>query len=388
MNSEFDCVLVRYGEIFLKGPTVRREFELRLASNISDCLDRAGIDHTLSRTRGRMIIKTSIPKEACTAISKVFGVVSVSPAVTIESNLQAIGRSVLRLATGKIDVDTSFAIDTNRGNKSFPKTSQDVNTEIGEMVRMETGGRVDLGNPSVTIGIDIRERTYIFDEIISGPLGLPLGTAGRTLSLFSGGIDSPVATYMMMKRGCEQVLLYLDNTPFTGADSMQRAIEVAKVLNSYSYGSRMKFLMVPHGHSLSSFIKKCPHGLTCTLCKRMMTRVAEEVARIEGCSAIINGSSLAQVCSQTMTNLALTISATSMPVLMPLVGFDKEETIKIAKNIGTYKESSSPVTPCSAVPRWPRTRPGQRDIESAESKVDIQNLLKCSIDGIKEIDLS
>jgi len=383
-----DYVLVRYGELSLKGPVVRREFESILMRNISDCLDREGIEHEVSRVRGRILIKTARSREASAAISKVFGVVSSSPALSVRSELGEIREAVRHLAAERIGRETTFAIDTNRANKSFPLTSQEVNEELGDVVREERGGKVDLKNPSVTIGIDIRDRTYVFDERFRGPGGLPLGTSGRTISLLSGGIDSPVAAYLMMKRGCEQVLLYFDNDPFVGIDSRNRAVRVARILNSYACGATLKLLVAPHGHSLKAFVENCPRGLTCTLCKRMMVRVAGEVARREGCQAIVMGSSLSQVCSQTMENMVLTSSASSIPVLMPLIGTDKEDVIATAKRIGTYEESTRRVEPCGAVPRRPRTRPDLAEVQEAEENINVEGLVRESLEGLEVIDLS
>ena len=388
MAPAYDSVLVRYGELSLKGPLVRRKFELRLAANIGDCLKRAEVDHVISRTRGRIVVGTSQPMRASELVSKVFGVVSASPTVSVPPKIEAIKEAALQLAKQRIVQHTFFRVDTNRGDKSFPMSSQQVNVEVGEEIRRETGGKVNLESPSITIGIDVRHKAFIFDQVLKGPGGLPLGTAGKAISLFSGGIDSPVATYLIMKRGCEVVLLHFDNAPFCPARSRDRTVKVARVLASYACGSRMKLLVAPLGHCLSSFIDDCPRGLTCTLCKRMMTRIAERVANLQGCTAIVSGSSLAQVCSQTMQNLALTVSASCIPVLMPLVGFDKEEIVDIAERIGTYGESTGVAVTCTATPRYPRTAPTRKEIEEAEAGLDIELMVKRSLDRIEEVELA
>jgi len=321
-------------------------------------------------------------------VSKVFGVVSASPTVSVPPKIEAIKEAALQLAKQRIVQHTFFRVDTNRGDKSFPMSSQQVNVEVGEEIRRETGGKVNLESPSITIGIDVRHKAFIFDQVLKGPGGLPLGTAGKAISLFSGGIDSPVATYLIMKRGCEVVLLHFDNAPFCPARSRDRTVKVARVLASYACGSRMKLLIAPLGHCLSSFIDDCPRGLTCTLCKRMMTRIAERVANLQGCTAIVSGSSLAQVCSQTMQNLALTVSASCIPVLMPLVGFDKEEIVDIAERIGTYGESTGVAVTCTATPRYPRTAPTRKEIEEAEAGLDIELMVKRSLDRIEEVELA
>ncbi|MBU7004358.1 MAG: tRNA 4-thiouridine(8) synthase ThiI, partial [Theionarchaea archaeon] len=168
MVTPYDAVIVRYGEIALKGPVVRKSFEERLCSNISDCLENVGIAHRIERRRGRILLKTSEARQASVSLSKVFGIVSTSPAVTTGSSVEEILASSLDLARHRIQMGTKFAVQTNRGDKSFPLTSQEINSKIGEAIRIETGAKVDLDNPEVKLGIDIREDTYIFDETVPG----------------------------------------------------------------------------------------------------------------------------------------------------------------------------------------------------------------------------
>lgn len=388
MAPPYDTVIVRYGEIALKGPSVRRSFEERLRGNISDCLNKDGIDHVVESMRGRILVRTSRAGDACRSISRVFGIVTVSPAISTSSCMEDIVESTLSLARSVVTPGKSFAVSTNRGDKSFPITSQEVSSRVGETVRVETGGRVDLGNPDVVLGVDVREETYIFRETLPGPGGLPLGTAGRVMSLFSGGIDSPVGAYLMMKRGCESHLLYMDNSPYADVATTERAVGVAQILSRYSCGFEMKLFVAPYGHVLRSIIENCPRRLTCTLCKRMMTRIAGAVAGMEGCDAVMNGSSLAQVCSQTMPNLALTLSVGSVPVLMPLLGFDKDEIISIARRIGTYDSSSTRTEGCTAVPRHPKINPTPGEIEKAELELEMEKLIAEAIGGIQRISLS
>ncbi len=383
----YDCALVRYGEIALKGRPVRRRFEERLARNMADCLRRYEIEGTVRRIRGRIVVETPDAREACSQLRRVFGVVSSSPCRTTESRMNSIEDAALGLASDLLGPAATFAVDTNRGLKAFPLTSPEVNGQIGEQIRKTTGAKVDLVNPSVTIGIDIRENTYLFNETVPGPGGLPLGTAGRVLSLFSGGIDSPVATYLMMKRGCESDLLYFDNRPFIGENALEEMLSVAAAVQQYASGSRMKVLVASHGEALAD-LQKASGKLTCTLCKRLMVRVGGELCRERGYDALVSGSSLAQVSSQTMANLSLTLSATPVPVLMPLVGLDKEEIIDLAKAIGTYESSSRIPAQCSAVPRHPSTSPRSGSVVEAEGRLDLEGVVEKEIESITEIDLN
>jgi thiamine biosynthesis protein ThiI len=383
----YDCALARYGEIALKGRPVRRRFEDRLTRNIADCLRRNEIEGTVRRIRGRIVVETPAAREACSQLRRVFGVVSSSPCRTTDSRMSSIEDAALDLASTLLGPGATFAVDTNRGLKAFPLTSPEVNGRIGEQIRNATGAEVDLGNPSVTIGIDIRDSTYLFNETLPGPGGLPVGTAGRVLSLFSGGIDSPVATYLMMKRGCESDLLYFDNRPFTGENALEEMLSVAAAVQQYASGSRMKVLVASHGEALTD-LRRASGKLTCTLCKRLMVRVGGELCRERGYDALVSGSSLAQVSSQTMANLSLTLSATTVPVLMPLVGLDKEEIIDLAKAIGTYEASSRIPAECSAVPRHPSTSPRAESVVEAEGRLDLEGAVEKEIESIREIDLA
>jgi thiamine biosynthesis protein ThiI len=382
----YDSALVRYGEIALKGRPVRRRFEDRLARNIADCLRRNGTEGTVRRIRGRIVVETPAAREACLHLRRVFGVVSCSPCRTTDSRMESIRGTALGLASSLLKPGATFAVDTNRGLKSFALTSPQVNREVGEEIRQATDAKVDLGNPSLRIGIDIRESTYVFHETVPGPGGLPLGTAGRVLSLFSGGIDSPVATYLMMKRGCESDLLYFDNRPFTGEDVLKEMLSVAAAMREYASGSSMRVLVASHGQALSN-LRKASGRLTCTLCKRLMVRVGGELCRRRGYDALVSGSSLAQVSSQTMANLSLTLSATPVPVFMPLVGLDKDEIIGLAKAIGTYDASSRTPAECAAVPRHPSTSPPADSVTEAEAHLDLDGMIDREIQGIREIDL-
>ncbi len=381
----YDGLLIRYGELSLKGAPVRRSFEKRLVHNISACLSRKGVDFRIRSPRGRIVVETEDVEGVRDAVERVFGIVSYSPYLQVRKDLESIKEAAAELASRRISPGVSFAVRCTRADKSFPVMSQDVNAIVGSEIQRRTGGSVNLTSPQITIGIDIRDRAYLFDRTFLGQGGLPLGTAGKVLSLLSGGIDSAVATFMMMRRGCETVLVYMDNSPFGTEGMRKRAIEVANVLGRYCCGSKMELLIVPHGHSLLSFIKRCPRGLTCTLCKRMMVRVAEALAGLEDCEAIVNGSSLGQVASQTLRNLALTVSATKYPVLLPLIGFDKEEIIHTAKAIGTYEPSIAAVGSCTAVPSKPRTAPTLKEVLDAEESVDLESLVKKSLDGIQRI---
>lgn len=380
-------MVIRYGEIFLKGPVLRSRLESKLAVNISQCLEEAGIESNVKRIRGRLVVFTSEPHRACKYLPKVFGIISLSPAISTRSDIQSIGEEVRNLARDELMEGDTFAIDTNRGDKNFEKDSQEVNTIIGDLVRKSSGATVDLDDPDVVIGIDIREDSYIYLDEIQGPKGLPLGASGRALSLMSGGIDSPVACYLMMKRGCEQDLLYFDNRPYSSRGKNRRAEAVARVLKSYSCSSGMCFLISPLGEMLTTLIQRCPRELTCTLCKRMMMRVADGIAEDRGLEAIISGDSLSQVCSQTMTNLALTTGVANRPVLMPLISLDKDEIVEIARSIGTYEKSIARVTECQAVPSNPRPRPDPANVEEAEDALDLDGMVEKTVSETSLIDL-
>ena len=254
-----------------------------------------------------------------------------------------------------IDENTKFAIKCRRvGKHDF--SSQEMAAHCGSIVRDVVPAPVDLSNPDLTIFVEVREDdTYIFHEKIKGPGGLPLGTQGKVVCLVSSGIDSPVATYLMMKRGCEVIALHCNNDPFSGPKVTENFNLLIDKLDKYANGAPIERRVMDYGEYLTAAKQKAPEKMTCVLCKSGMYRIAEKLALKLGANAIVDGSSIGQVASQTLSNILVTRYDVKMPILSPLIGLDKQEITEIAKEIGTFEISKIDDGGCSAVPRYPLT---------------------------------
>jgi len=344
--------LVRYSEIFLKSESVRRQWEDRLIRNIKRVLDCK-----IRRDRGRIWVITDDDR-AKEKLKKIFGIVSFSECY--HCKLDELSRFIVDFCK-KIGIEKAktFAVRVKRvGTHDF--TSQQKAAELGAIILKNFPHlKVDLDNPEMTVYVEIRdEDCYVFSEVVKGVGGIPLGVEGKLVSLFSGGIDSPVATWLMMKRGCEIIPVYFDCSPFTDESTLNRAKVVAEVLREYDPDFELK--IVEHGEFLQKLKKllkeKKLESYTCILCKRRMYRIAEMIARDEKAKGIVTGESLGQVASQTLDNLMVLNEACRLPIYRPLIGFDKVEVEELAKKIGTYEESIKPAKECTAVPKKPTTK--------------------------------
>jgi thiamine biosynthesis protein ThiI len=389
-----NVVLVRYGELALKSTGVRNWYEKILVKNIGSMLDHRGIPYSkISREWGRIFIESDDPG-AAKAAADVFGVVSTSFARVADATIEAAGALCAKLADGYISEGQSFAIRARRtGNHSF--SSRDIGMKCGDAVwkMLESKGitpSVDLTNPDREIFVEMRQsKSYVFTETEEGVGGLPLGTQGKMVSLMSGGIDSPVATWMMMKRGIEVIPVYCNNTPYNDERAHKRTIDCLKALQEWCPGHPFKLYEVPHGANLRQFIDKCSKNKTCLLCKRTMYRIAMEIMKKEGASGIVTGSSIGQVASQTTFNMYAELYGLCVPLYHPLIGLDKNEIIDIARKIGTYDISIRETGGCGAVPIHPEVKAGMNSMIIEEEKIDIETLVDSSVKNanILRIDL-
>lgn len=368
-------IIVRYGEIGIKSPPVRRRFEKRLISNIKNL-----IEGEIKITQGRIFLYPKNYSQALKSLGKIFGVVSFSPTVRTITDYDSIKETlktyVQELVRQKLlSGENTFAIRCRRvGKHEF--TSQEMAAYCGAIVVENTGAPVDLSNPDFRIYVEVREdETYIFHEKIQGLGGLPIGTQGRVLSLVSGGIDSPVATFLMMKRGCAVTILHFNNHPYTSG-SMEKINKIVEKLKEYSSGSKIKFYTINYGDYLKKCVEEAPPRMTCVLCKSGMYQIAEKLAKNEKALAIIDGSSMGQVASQTLPNILATRHSTSMPILSPLIGLDKVEIQKIAEKIGTFNISILPDSGCSAAPRHPETNAVLEAVLQAQEDIKVSDELE------------
>ena len=378
-----DLIIARYGEVGLKSNKVRRRFEHRLINNI-----KASIDAEVKVYQARIFIFPKDFDDAIEKLERIFGIVSYSPAVSTKSTFEDVERDIATYAEklhdeGLLDENTRFAISCRRvGNHEF--SSQEMAAFAGAVVVKKYSSPVDLTNPELTIYLEVRDNdTYIFHEKIEGPGGLPLGTQGKVISLVSSGIDSPVATYLMMKRGCQVIALYCDNQPYTTPDALKNYEDLIDQLNLYASGAPIKKRVVKYGDYLNTCKSDAPDKMTCVLCKSGMYKIAGMLAKKLHAEAVIDGSSLGQVASQTLPNILATREDLDVPVLSPLIGLDKVEITKIAQKIGTFEISKRDDGGCKAVPKYPETKADLELVKEIKEAINQEEQLKKAFETIE-----
>ncbi|MBI3058567.1 MAG: tRNA 4-thiouridine(8) synthase ThiI [Deltaproteobacteria bacterium] len=384
MNS----VLVRYHEIALKKGN-RPYFVELLKRNLVSAVKDLGFKEIRSLP-GRLLMlfgEQADEEKIGRRIERVFGVANFSFVERTSLDLEALKSGILEALDGRRF--SSFRIDAKRGDKGFPLTSPEINREIGAAVKETTGARVDLKNAECTISIEIlpRDAFFGFDKI-AGPGGLPVGASGRAVSLISGGIDSPVAAYRMMQRGCRLIFVHFHSAPYLDKSSQEKVRELVKLLTRHQFASRL--YLVPFGEIQRQIVAAVMRPLRVVLYRRMMMRIAEAIAKKEKASALVTGESLAQVASQTLENLAVIEKAATLPILRPLVGMDKQEIIDQARRIGTFETSCIPDQDCCQlfVPRHPATKARLADVEEAESRLDLAGLTQLGVERAEREEFS
>ncbi len=352
-------ILVRYGEIGLKGRN-RNLFVRRLRLNIKDCLKRNGLSGEVSVHGQRLYVDVADAEAAAPHLQRVFGIVSLSPVHSAPLDMEAITAEALSAAQrAGLGPERTFRVDARRAFKGFPLTSPQINAHVGEAIRLATGARVDLSDSAdVTIGVEIRrEEALIFAAAYPGPGGLPLISQGRAVALISGGIDSPVAAWLMMKRGCGVVPLHFTQSEVETA----KALENCEVLDRYAYGWRMRPVVLSHHEIMLPIVERLRQlradRWTCLFCKHAMLRRAAQLAEEVGASAIVTGENLGQVASQTLPSLEMISTGIGKPILRPLIGYDKVDIMALARSIGTFDISTRESHPCPFLPPSVITRP-------------------------------
>lgn len=386
MEQSNNYIVCHYAEIALKGRN-RLFFENKLRENIKKSLGPQTFEW-VRLFRGRIIIKvllktTAQQKEIEKSLKRVFGIANFSFAKQAPLDLEIIKETALELI--EIKKGKTFRIEASRDNKAFALNSQKINETVGEFIIEKTDKKVKLENPSITCFIEIlQDNAYLYTKKIDGPGGMPVSSAGKVVSLISGGIDSPVASYLMMKRGANCVFVSFHSYPYTDEQSLKKIEEIVKILNQFQFSSTL--YLVPFADIQKEIMLKAPEQFRIILYRRMMIRISQEIAKLENAQALITGESLAQVASQTLENMSVIDEVANVPVFRPLIGMDKEEIINIAKNIGTFKTSILPHQDCCVrfMPNNPATRASLRDIKEAEKNLDIQKMIKIAI-TVKEI---
>lgn len=380
-------ILARYGEIYLKGNN-RGYFERILLENIISSLNDMA---KCKRIGGRYLIydfDVNDENEIISKLQKIFGLTSVSPAVEIDTSVESINEYCATLK-----LQGTFKVDTKRADKSFPIKSSDYSAQVGGIILKNNDGlKVDLFEPTTLVNIDIREngKTYIFFKRYDCVGGMPVSTAGNGMLLLSGGIDSPVAGYMMAKRGLSINAIYFHSYPYTSEQAKQKVVDLATIISEYT-GS-INLFVVPLTRIQETINEKCKPEFMITIMRRFMLRIAEKVAVNNDCSCLITGENLAQVASQTVQGITTSNNVlTTIPMFRPLIAFDKVEIIDIARRIGTYEISNLPYEDCCTVfvPKNPVIKPTVKECEVEESKIlNIDELISEAIEGIEIISIS
>ncbi|MDO9323975.1 MAG: tRNA uracil 4-sulfurtransferase ThiI [Methanoregula sp.] len=369
-------VMVRYGELFLKSEPVKHHFIGLLLRNIGKALAASGLQGHYETPRGRILIFGDEPEKIADIVSRIFGLVDVSICTRTSGNIEDLCREATHLAKAHLSAGMSFAVRAKRQQKTG-LDSQVLGAQIGSAIYEEIPGLcVDLDHPDYEVFIEVRDfGGLVYDSRISAPGGLPWGTQGRALVLLSSGIDSPVASWLAMKRGCEITHLHLDGGRWAGCDVKTAAIENHRRLSRWCAGYPL-MMVIANSEPLYDRMQelRIPPRYRCVICKRFMLKVAARLMGHEGALAIITGENLGQVASQTLVNLSVISEGVTVPVLRPLITHDKEEIITIARRIGTFDTRPGDLA-CRAVPKMPATAAVLDAIQECELKMDIETLV-------------
>ena len=377
-----DLLLVRYGEIFLKG--LNRPYFIRaLVRKIRYAV--RGMGATVNVHDGRIFVRGFSDLDECIdRVTKVFGVHSVSPAVEMpKEDFDAICSQAIEMVKG---LKGTFKVNARRSDKRYPMNSPAINEEAGyRILNANPDLKVDVHHPDYLVNIEIRDMAYLYVKEIPAYGGMPVGTNGNATLLLSGGIDSPVAGWMIAKRGVQINAVHYHSYPYTSDRAKEKVLDLARKLSFSCCG--IKVYVVPFTEIQMEIHEKCPEEYTTLIMRRYMMRIAERIARETESEALVTGESIGQVASQTMTALGTTDAVVQMPVFRPLIGFDKSEIIGIARKIGTLEISEQPFEDCCTVftPRHPATHPKMEKILEGESRLDEEALIQRALDGTEMI---
>ena len=371
-----NLLLIRYGEIYLKG--LNRPYFLRaLLARVKEAVRPLGGQVWLKDAR--LFVQGVSDMDACIQrVTKVFGVHSVCPAVRLpKADFEQVCAQAAEMMRG---MTGTFKVDARRSDKRYPLDSPEINAKMGGYIlRNVPGLKVDVHHPDHVMNVEIRDEAYLYVKVIEAAGGMPVGTGGKAALLLSGGIDSPVAGYMIAKRGVELCAVHFYSYPYTSERAKEKVLDLARIISQSCCG--IKVFVVPFTDIQLKIHEKCADDYTTLIMRRFMMRIAEKIAQREGAEALITGESVGQVASQTMTALHMTNMVVSMPVFRPLIGFDKIEIIRYAEKIGTYETSCLPYEDCCTVftPRHPATHPKLDKILESEARLDGDALIEEAI---------
>ena len=388
----YQSFLIKYAEIAIKGKN-RHLFEDALVSQICHALREVDGEFNVRKEQGRIYVEAESEfdyEETVEALQHVFGIVGICPVIMAQDEgFDALAQMVVAHVKEVYgDKSLTFKVDARRARKNYPMTSMEINAELGGRILDACPNMsVDVHDPDVMVHVEIRNQINIYSSEIPGPGGMPVGTNGKAMLLLSGGIDSPVAGYMIAKRGVSIDATYFHAPPYTSERAKQKVVDLAKLVAKYSGPIN---LHIVNFTDIQLYIyEQCPHEELTIIMRRYMMRIAEAIAKKEHAQGLITGESIGQVASQTMYALCCTDEVVDMPVFRPLIGFDKQEIIDIAEKIGTMETSSLPFEDCCTVftPRHPATKPKMEIILDGESKLDTEALIQAAIDNEEVFEL-
>ena len=390
----YKAFLIKYGEIGVKGKN-RYLFEDALVRQIRYALKEVDGEFNVTKENGR-IYATAVSDfdydEAVAALKRVFGIIGICPVVQIEDNgFDDLAKHVVEYFDATYpDKNITFKVNARRARKNYPMDSMEINMDLGgRLLDAFPELKVDVHKPEVLLQVEIRNKINIYSVEIPGPGGMPIGTAGKAMLLLSGGIDSPVAGYMIAKRGVQIEATYFHAPPYTSDRAKQKVVDLAKLVSRYS--GPMVLNVVNFTDIQLAIYEKCPHDELTIIMRRYMMRIAEELGKKSGCLGLITGESIGQVASQTMQSLYCTNEVCEMPVFRPVIGFDKQEIIDLSEKIGTYETSIQPFEDCCTifVAKHPVTKPNLNIIKNDEKHLDdcIEEMLKTAIDTVERIEI-
>ena len=388
----YKAFLIKYAEIAIKGKN-RYIFENALIQQIKYQLRNVEGTFKVVKEMGRIFVYPQDEfdyEEAVEALKRVFGIYGISPAVVLEDQgFEQLSKDVAEYVKKVYgEKALTFKVNTRRNKKSYPMQSMEVSSELGAVILDACPNmKVDVHNPQVTVNVEIRNKIYLYSENIPGPGGMPLGTNGSAMLLLSGGIDSPVAGYMIAKRGVTIDAVYFHAPPYTSERAKQKVIDLAKLVSRYAGPIR---LHIVNFTDIQLYIyDKCPHEELTIIMRRYMMKIAEEFAKKDQCLALVTGESIGQVASQTIHSLAATNEVCTMPVFRPLIGFDKQEIVDVALKIQTYETSILPYEDCCTifVAKHPVTKPNIQVIKKSEERLQekIDDMLKKAVETAETV---
>ena len=383
----FTSFLIKYAEIGVKGKN-RYLFEDALIHQIKFALKKVEGKFHITKTQGRIFVETEGDfdyDETVEHLKRVFGISGICPMIyTADEGFEKLCETVVKYVDDLYpDKNKTFKVHCRRARKNYPKESMEVNADLGEvLLKAYPELSVDVHNPDIVLNVEIRERIYIYSEIIPGPGGMPVGTGGKAMLLLSGGIDSPVAGYMIAKRGVKIDAVYFHAPPYTSERAKQKVVDLARLVSRYTGPI---YLHVINFTDIQLYIhEKCPHEELTIIMRRYMMRIAEHIAKETDCLGLITGESIGQVASQTMSSLVATNEVCEWPVYRPLIGFDKEEIVAVSKKIDTFETSILPFEDCCTifVAKHPVTKPNVNVIRRHEHNLDekIEELVKTALE--------